>query len=123
MTQMLILTSDRGLVATRTHNLVSSDAKEICDFLKNSGLTAGFSIQYAVHRDGRVVEVIKKGKLCQRDLKPLIEAGFGEWIFSWAFAGKKFRLDDGRVVEREELDLVKVKDVLPWARAFGQVVR
>lgn len=121
-TTMLYDTSDKGLVPTRTHNLESVNPKEIVAHLRKGGTTAGFSISFAVnHATGEVIEVFKKGHVNQKDVKPLIEAGFSEWFFSWAFATKNFLLADGRQVKLgRKLDLVKTEDILVWAKAFGK---
>lgn len=122
MTTMLIQTTE-GFRDTRTHNVVTDDVKVATKHLQKNGTTAGFTVQFAVNpTTGEVIEVFKAGKVCQRDVKPLIAAGFREFFYSWAFAGKTFRLDDGREVKLSRtLDLTKIKDILPWARAFGQV--
>lgn len=124
MAKMLIETrNDQDQVYLReqkTDALVSTDPKEIVRFLKGNTTTAGFSIQFAVNPTTKqVVEIFKKGKLIQRDVKPLIDAGFNEFHFSWAFAGKNWKLDDGTVVQAKTLDLVKMKDVLPYAALLG----
>lgn len=107
----------------RTQNLTSADVRAVTAHLQRNGLTMGFSVQFAVHPGkGEVVEVMKKGKLVQRDVRPLVEAGFTEWLYSWAFSGKRFRLSDGREVGiARKLDLIKTVDLLPWARAFGYI--
>lgn len=119
-TTMLIQTT-AGMHDARTHNLESSDPKAVVEFLKKGGLTAGFSISFAVNKaTGQVVRIMKGGHLCQRDIKPLLEKGFTEFLFSWAFSGKNFRLETGAVVQAKTLDLVTREDLHPWRSAFGQ---
>jgi hypothetical protein len=107
----------------RTYNLVSTDIRALVAHLgagKNCK-TMGFSIQFAAnHQTGEVIEIVKSGYLCQRDIRPLVEAGFTEWFYSWAFSGKEFVLPDGRQVAlRGVVDLMKTADVIAWWRALG----
>lgn len=119
-TKMLIETTS-GLHETRTHNLVSTDPKEIVAFLKKGGTTGGFSISFAVNpATGEVFELFKKGHLIQKEVKVLLERGFREFLFSWAFAGKTFQLENGQTVKcAGTIDLAKWKDIQPYAKAFG----
>lgn len=119
---MLIQTTE-GFRDCRTHNIVTDDVKVATKHLQGNCTTAGFTDQFAVNpTTGEVISIFKAGRVCQRDIKPLIEAGFREFFYSWAFSGKTFRLSDGREVKLSRtLDLTKVEDILPWARAFGQV--
>jgi hypothetical protein len=99
MTKMLYNTSDKGLKPTRTHNFISTDPKEVVLHLKKGGLTLGYSCCFAVnHTTGQVVEMFKKGPIYQKDVKPLIEKGFTEWLFSYAFYCSIFELPSGRRV-------------------------
>jgi hypothetical protein len=119
MTSMKIQTRE-GFKVVRTHNLVSTNAKEVVAFLKKSGLTGGFSVNFAVNPETReVVEVFKKGHPAQRDIKPLIEQGFTEFLFSWAFSGKTFEVDGVEVLLSRTIDLVAQKDVEPYRGLVG----
>lgn len=119
---MLTETSDRGFVPTRTRFLVSAVAADVVAHAKKGGTTAGFSFTYAVNPSTKsVVCIVKKGHVCQKDIKPFLENGYTEWHYSWAFAGKTWRFTDGTTVKVVDHDLVKMKDVLPWARALGYV--
>lgn len=120
-TQMLIQTSDKGLRACSTRNIESSDPKAVVDHLKKGGLTGGISISFAVNKaTGEVVEILKKGYICQRDIKPLVAGGFSEWFYSWAFAGKTFQLDDGsQVTLSRTIDLVPQRHVERYRGLIG----
>lgn len=113
---------DDGSIALRavdTHALASSDPAEVVAFLKRAGTTGGFSITYAVNpTTGDVVEVFKRGKPVQRDVKPLIANGFTEWHFSWCWCCKEWVVN-GKPTTVRVLDLTKWEDIAPWARAFG----
>ena len=112
MTTMLINTTE-GIFRTKTDNLVSSDPSEVTQFLSKNCTTYGMSIQYAVTQDNKVIEVMKRGKLGKKLVKQLIEKfNVSEWMFSWAFSGKTFELDNGETVKSELLDLVSNSEVL-----------
>lgn len=98
----------------------STDLKAIVAFLKGNCTTGGFSIQFAVRASDRtVVEVMKKGKLCQGDIKALVADGYTEWLFSWCWSPKHFMVQGQVVPLTRVVDLVKTRDILPYARAFG----
>jgi hypothetical protein len=105
----------------KTKVLTSTDIKEIVEFLRGNCTTAGFSVQYAVNpQTKKVIEIFKKGKPAQKDIKPLVEMGFVEFHYSWTWASKRFKIaDSGEIVEAELLDLVKMKDVMPFKGLFG----
>lgn len=106
--------------ATKTYSIKSSNLKEVTDHMKGNCSTAGFTINYCVHPEKNlVVEVFKKGRLCQRDLKELVELGFNEFHYSWAFASKNWENESGQPMEYKTIDLVKMKDVLPYKSLFG----
>lgn len=116
---MLVETTE-GFRDANTKAIESSDAKAILTHLKRGGLTMGFSIFYAVHPTRKIVmEFFRKGPPTLRLLNTLVGVGFEEFHFSWAFAGKKWRFEDGTEVETIHLDLTTVGDIEPWARAFG----
>ena len=117
---MMVQTTE-GFNASKCQSVESNDPKVVANFLKGNCLTAGFSIQFAVNPATRtIVEIIKNGKLVQRDLKPLIEAGFTVFMYSWAWAPKHFQFEDGQMVEvSKTVDLVKLADVLPWKGLLG----
>jgi hypothetical protein len=118
----MMVSTTEGLRETRTQSITSSDAKAVVEFLKGSLVTMGFSLTYAIDpTTKRVLSIFKKGRPIQRDLKPMIEAGFTEFHYSWAFSGKVFRFEDGTDVTAAQLDLTTAKDILPWARAFGAI--
>jgi hypothetical protein len=121
MATAMLTTTTAGFYECRTQNLTSSDPAAVAAHMQRNSLTMGFSVQFAVNRStGEVVQIIKKGKLCRRDVAPLIAQGFDEWLYSWAFSGKRFRLDDGREVKLARvIDLMTRADVAPWARAMG----
>lgn len=112
---MLVETTE-GLRPTRTHCLDTQDPKAAVAFLKKAGLTVGCCVAFAANPETKeVVEVIKKGYFNQKDVKPLLAAGFTELMYSWAFAGKNFRFDSGETVKvSRTVDLLKEADVLPW---------
>ena len=104
---------------TELRSAACPTAKEAVAHAAKSGTTAGFSINYAVNPATlEVVEVFKSGKPCQRDVKPLIAAGFTVWAYSWAFAPKTLWID-GQECPVQKLDLTTHNDIAPWARAFG----
>jgi len=119
-TAMMIETTE-GLRETRTHNLESTNPKEIVAHVRKGGTTGGFSITFAVNPATKeVAEIIKKGHLTQKDVKPLIEAGFTEYLWSWAFSGKNFKMTDGTIAPiTKKIDLITRKEVMRWAPAFG----
>lgn len=121
MATVMLIQTREGPHPVRTQNAACKTAAEVVAHCKRNSATMGFTVQFAVNPErGEVIEVIRKGKLVQRDVKALVEAGFSEWLYSWAFAGKTFRLPDGREVPiTHKLDLIKTAEVLPWARAFG----
>jgi polyhydroxyalkanoate synthesis regulator phasin len=104
----------------KTKVLTSTNTKEVVEFLKSNCTTAGFSVQYAVNpQTKKAIEIFKKGKLTQKEVKPLIEEGFIEFHYSWAWASKRFKMESGEIVEAALLDLVKIKDVMPFKGLFG----
>jgi len=117
---MLIETTE-GLKATRTHSLTTQDPKEAVAFLKKAGLTVGCCLAFAVNHETReVVEIIKKGYFNQKEVKALFAKGYTEFLYSWAFAGKNFRFEDGSTVKvAKTIDLLRVEDVLPWKGLLG----
>ena len=118
MLTMLVETTS-GLRETRTHNLDSLDPKEIVAFLKKSGLTAGFCIAFGLTSDGKVVEMVKDGYFNQGDVKHLQSLGVVEWAYSWAFAGKNFKLANGEIVKvSATYERMKRSTLDKWARAL-----
>lgn len=119
------LSDGNGGILTKlgdTFACISSDPAEVVAFLARGGTTGGFSISYAVNpATGEVVELFKKGKPVQRDVKPLLAAGYTEWHFDWAFAGKNWKVNGADATSFRVLDFTKWKDIAPWARAFGYV--
>ena len=124
-TTMLIETTG-GLHEARTENLVSTDAAQVAAFLKGNCKVMGFTVQYAVDRaEGRVIDIIKSGRLTQAEIARFIAAGFDEWLYSWAFAGTRFRLADGREVGvHARIDLMDAAHAAQWCQAlFGLAPR
>lgn len=120
-TVMMIQTSDRGLVETRTHSLISTDPRAIVAHAKKAGMTAGFSLLTAVNREtGRVVVLMKDGYFAQRDLAPWLAQGFNEWVYSWAFSGDHYNLPGFGIVKAEKASKIARATMQRWARAFGQ---
>lgn len=98
-TRMLIERGDNTASLTKTYNIISKDVKEVAAFIKKEGtLTHGFQFVYAV-ADGKVVEFIKRGYFAQKDIRMMIEEGFGEFLVSWCFAGKNYLLANGEIVK------------------------
>lgn len=119
MTQMLINTTE-GLRPGYAQNLVSSDPTKVTEFLAKNCTTYGMSVQYAVTKDNRVIEIMKRGKIGKKLAKQLIEKlNATEWIFSWAWAGKNFELNNGELVQCEVMDLMSNTDVLE-AYVYGR---
>lgn len=132
--EMLIQTTDGPVEHDGKHfspggsgdSFVSSDPKEVAAFFKRQCLTGGFSVQYAVNRETReVVHILKKGKLAQRDVKPLIAEGFDEWTFSWCWAPDHFRFPDGEIVKvARKIDASPVattREAYRWGKALGRI--
>jgi hypothetical protein len=131
---MLIQTSDGPIrFAGKTFSpgkssdsLISSDARDVRDFFAGNCLTGGFSLQFAINRESReVVELFKKGRIAQRDVKELIARGFTEWSFSWAWAPGHFLFPDGTIVTvAEKIDLSPKEttvDALRFGVALGTI--
>jgi hypothetical protein len=109
-TRMLYSHGDGTASQCRTYNIFSGDAKLIVSFIKKWGmLTHGYQIVYAV-RGYEVVELMKRGYIAQKDLKPLLEMGFMEFFISNTFATKLFLHSDGKQTE-----LVKSLEANPKA--------
>jgi hypothetical protein len=119
-TAMMLVQTSEGFRPAVTRSIQSSDLKAIAEHVRKGGTTAGFSLTYAVNPTTKsVVCVIKKGHLVQRDLRGLVTNGFSEWHYSYAWSSKTWRFSDGTEVKAQDLDLIKDKDIAPWARAFG----
>lgn len=93
----------RGLMGETNperHSLTSRDPKEIVAFLAKDFSTAGMRFAYVVNHDTReVVEIVKTGnKFAQRDVKPLLAAGFTEFVTP-NMAPKNYRLPDGEIIQ------------------------
>lgn len=98
-----MLVGEKFETAGCAENLVSTNPKEIVKFLKRNRTVMGFTLQYGFHRTKRVVvEIHKKGRLVQRDIKSLLAQGFDEWQFNWAWAGHSFRFADGTIVKKPQ---------------------
>lgn len=110
----MILTNTEGeSVRDFSKSLNANSIKELAEFLKQNSTTAGYSIQYLT--DGnKVIQLVKKGKVCQKDLKTLWEKGFKTACFSWAWAPKKFLLNDQKVELSVVLNGVTLEDALKW---------
>lgn len=120
MPATMLVSTTEGFRDARTHVLVSESAKDIVAHTRKGGLTAGFSISFAVHPTTfLVVEVMKSGHLNQKDIKPLLAAGFTEWHYSWAFSGSKFRTEDGTIVDVIKIEKLDPDHLAQWLRAFG----
>jgi hypothetical protein len=118
-TKMMIETTS-GLKEARTHNLVSESPKEIVAFIKKSGLTAGFCLAVAVNRNtGEVYSLCKDGYFNQADVKPFIEHGCTEWLYSWAFSGKTFDVPGHGLRKSVDVSKMRLETVEAWSRAFG----
>jgi len=115
---MLVQTTE-GFRDARTHVLFSDSARDIVAFAKKGGTTAGFSITYAVHADGHVVSIMKSGSLNQKDVKALVSMGFRQWHYSWAFAGKTWRMPNGDIVAVKNVESFDPNHLAQWQRAFG----
>lgn len=123
---MKMLTShldNDGNIVERARNcdfLSSSNPKEVADFFKKNCTTGGFTVQYARNpQTNEIMEIFKKGRLIQRDIKPVLAAGFTEFAFSWAWAPKFFEVDGQKVQVTKKLDLVSFSDILPYKALFG----
>lgn len=104
----------------KTQFIKSNNLKEVTDHLKGNSTTAGFTINYCVSPEKNlVVELFKKGRVCQKDLKELVELGFSEFHYSWAFASKNWKNDQGQTMEFKTLDLTQMKDIVPYKTLFG----
>lgn len=121
MAAIMLVKTTGGLRESRTDSFRSSDPKAVVEFLRGNCLTMGQSLQYARNPDtDDIIEVVKTGRPVQRDIKPLLEHGYTEWLFSWAFASRLFRLEDGREVQvSRTLDLISTASALEWGRAMG----
>ena len=98
-TRMLIEHGDNTASLTKTHNIVSNDVKEVASFMKKNGTsTNGFQFVWAV-KDSEVVGFMKRGSFAQKDFRTMIEEGFTEFLTSWFFAGKNYRLANGEIVK------------------------
>lgn len=83
------------------NSLVSRDPKEIAKFFQGNCKTAGFTTQFAIDQSTkRVANIFKKGKLCQKDIKPLLDQGYTEWSYSWAWSPKTFKLPTGEIISK-----------------------
>lgn len=137
--EMLIVVSDsseRTILHEGKHyapggssdTLVSSDPKLIAAFLKDQCLTMGFTVQFAINPETReVIKLLKQGKIAQRDVRELVEAGFTEWTFSWCWAPEHFRFPDGSIERVSgEIDLTPTKtlrEAIRWGKATGRISR
>lgn len=102
--------------------LSSTDPREVVAFLKGNRTLMGFSTQYAINPETlEIVEVFKKGKLAQRDVKPLIEQGFSAWEFSWAWAPDTFRIG-GEIVKVSRTIDITPRKTTQAAAAFGRAL-
>jgi len=104
--------------------LVSSDPREIVKFFKGNCQTAGFTVQYAGNAEtGEVVELFKKGRLAQKDVKPLIAEGFTVWTFSWCWAPDTFEwYGENRVTVSRKIDCspkATTRTAMAYGRALG----
>jgi hypothetical protein len=71
-----------------------TDLRKLVAFLKGNATTAGMSIQFAYNpENNRAVEIVKQGRLCQRDIKALVEEGFTVWLYSWAWSPTWIEVD------------------------------
>jgi len=120
---MMYKTSSKNELAVHTDYINSNDPVKVTEFLKKNCVTAGFSVQYAYNPETKhIIEIFKKGRVGSRVVKKLIEYGYTEYLYSWAFATKTFKLSDGTTVvidKKNLLDLTTMEDIRPWARAFG----
>lgn len=113
----LMVKTTEGLRPSALQVAVCSTAKEIVEHCKRNCCTFGFSVQYAVNPDtNQAIEVVKKGRLIQRDVKALIASGFTVWGYSWAFATKTIRFNNN-ILTAQTIDLMG--DVSEALRAFG----
>lgn len=106
----------------RTHNIHSTDPAQIVAHARGQFRTMGFCFLYAVG-GGQVVSLMKRGHFAQRDVRPLIEAGFTEFFYSDAFACKVFMLPNGQIVElAREIDCSPSKTTaaaMAWRNVIG----
>lgn len=119
-TATMLVSTTEGPRPTTTRTIEgTTDLKAILRHLSRGGLVMGFSTGYAVNPTTKsVVRITRKGHLVQRDIRTLVEAGYTEWHYSWAFSSLKWRFGE-EDVQASDLDLIRTKDILPWARAFG----
>jgi hypothetical protein len=120
---MLIRTTSGLREAGCQDEIFSEAPRAIAEFFKGNRLCAGFSTQYAVNpRTREVVEIFKKGKLAQRDIKPLLAEGFTVWSFSWAWAPDTFRIEGETVKVSRTIDVTPratSKAAAAYGRALG----
>jgi len=103
--------------------LFSMNAKDVVAHFKGNCLTGGFSVQYAGNPEtGEVVELFRKGRICQRDVKGLIADGFKVWTYSWCWAPDTFEWADGRRVTVERKIDCSPKDTTRTAMAYGRAL-
>jgi hypothetical protein len=106
------------------NSLVSTDVKEIVSFFKEMCMTMGFFIGFAINPEKKeVAHIVRKGRLCQRDVKRLLSDGYSEWSYSWAWAPKTFKFPEGDIVTVSvEYDLspaATTREAIRWGRAIG----
>lgn len=120
MTVKMLVQTTESLRDANARTFISTSPKEVATFFKGNMATGGFTLNYAINPNTlSVVKIFKKGKIVQKDVKPLIEQGYDHWLYSWCFAGENFEIG-GKIVPLDKvIDLTTLKDVAPWARAFG----
>ena len=87
--------------------------KELADFFKRNCTTGGYSINYLTNGQ-EVIELVKKGKIIQRDIKELFEQGYTTGFFSWAWAPKNFEINGTRVSISKVINNIPIQDALRY---------
>ena len=91
--QMLVRTTE-GLRPHDLYMAICDTPKQAVEHCRHNHTTMGFTIQYALNPSTRqCVEIVKEGKLCQRDIKQLMADGFTVFAYSGCFAAKQFQFD------------------------------
>lgn len=90
----------------KCNSMISTNPKEIQNFLHKNPKICGFYIWYAVNRDvEEIYAVYCSKKPTLKTIKAFVDIGCTEWLYNWAFAGEKFKLDSGKIVKAITVDL------------------
>ena len=109
----VIKSSDGDFHSACKNVCCANSIKELSDFFKGNCTTAGYSINYLTNGT-EIIEVVKKGRLVQRDLKELFLQGFTNGFFSWAWAPKRFLINGQMLEVSKTINGVTIKDAISY---------